>query len=67
VERTAFKLQKALELLKLWNAHRYMDPKAHDKHIAYVSHLSHISAFMLGKTVINKEKHEQDLIWQVGI
>jgi prephenate dehydrogenase len=42
-----------------------MDPKAHDKHIAYVSHLSHISAFMLGKTVINKEKHEQDLIWQV--
>jgi hypothetical protein len=23
---------------------RYMDPKAHDKNIAYVSHLSHISA-----------------------
>jgi prephenate dehydrogenase len=36
-------------------------PKSHDKHIAYMSHLSHISAFMLGKTVINKEKHEQDI------
>jgi prephenate dehydrogenase len=27
---------------------RYMEPKSHDKHIAYMSHLSH-SAFMLGK------------------
>jgi prephenate dehydrogenase len=43
-----------------------MDPKAHDKHIAYVSHLSHISAFMLGKTVINKEKHEQDIFDMAG-
>jgi prephenate dehydrogenase len=42
-----------------------MDPKAHDKHIAY-SHLSHISAFMLGKTVINKEKHEQDIFDMAG-
>jgi prephenate dehydrogenase len=32
-----------------------MDPKSHDIHM---SHLSHISAFMLGKTVIDKEKHE---------
>jgi prephenate dehydrogenase len=40
--------------------------KAHDKHIAYVSHLSHISAFMLGKTVINKEKHEQDIFDMAG-
>jgi prephenate dehydrogenase len=37
-----------------------MEPKSHDKHIAYMSHLSHISAFMLGKTV-NKERHEQDI------
>jgi hypothetical protein len=42
-----------------------MDPKAHDKHIAYVSHLSHISAF-IGKTVINKENTSRIyLIWQV--
>ena len=32
-----------------------MNSKEHDKHIAYVSHLSHISSFMLGKTVMDKE------------
>jgi len=68
VERTAFKLQeKALDLFKALGMRiRYMDPKSHDKHIAYVSHLSHISAFMLGKTVINKEKHEQDIFDMAG-
>jgi prephenate dehydrogenase len=68
VERTAFKLQeKALALFQAMGMRiRYMDPKAHDKHIAYVSHLSHISAFMLGKTVINKEKHEQDIFDMAG-
>ena len=62
VEKTTFKLQeKALDLFKSMGMRiRYMDPKSHDKHIAYVSHLSHISSFMLGKTVINKEKDEQD-------
>ena len=66
VEETAFKLQeKALKLFSDMGMRiRYMKPKAHDKHIAYVSHLSHISAFMLGKTVIEKEKNERDnLIW----
>ena len=33
-----------------------MDPIEHDQHITYVSHLSHISSYMLGKTVIEKEK-----------
>jgi prephenate dehydrogenase len=68
VERTAFKLQeRALDLFKALGMRiRYMDPKSHDKHIAYVSHLSHISAFMLGKTVINKEKHEQDIFDMAG-
>ena len=68
VEKTAFKLQE--KALWLFNAVgmriRYMDPKSHDKHIAYVSHLSHISAFMLGKTVINKEKDEQDIFDMAG-
>ena len=45
---------------------RYMNPKAHDKHIAYVSHLSHISSFMLGKTVIEKEKNERDIFDMAG-
>lgn len=37
----------------------YMNPKEHDLHLAYVSHLSHISSFALGLTVLEKEKDEQ--------
>ncbi len=68
VEKTTFKLQqRAMELFrKLGLRIRYMDPKSHDKHIAYVSHLSHISSFMLGKTVIGKEKYEQDIFDMAG-
>ena len=68
VEKTAFKLQeRALELFqKLKMRIRYMNPEAHDKHIAYVSHLSHISSFMLGKTVIEKEKNERDIFDMAG-
>ncbi|RYX92661.1 prephenate dehydrogenase/arogenate dehydrogenase family protein, partial [bacterium] len=36
----------------------YMDSKAHDIHLAYVSHLSHISSFALGITVLDKQKDE---------
>jgi len=68
VEETAFKLQeKVLNLFtELGMRIRYMNPKAHDKHIAYVSHLSHISSFMLGKTVIEKEKNERDIFDMAG-
>ncbi len=68
VEKTAFKLQeKALGIFaKLGMRIRYMDPKSHDKHIAYMSHLSHISSFMLGKTVIEKEKNERDIFDMAG-
>ena len=68
VEKTAFKLQeKALKLFEAIGMRiRYMNPVAHDKHIAYVSHLSHISAFMLGKTVIEKEKNERDIFDMAG-
>jgi prephenate dehydrogenase len=68
VEKTAFKLQeRALELFqKIGMRIRYMNPEAHDKHIAYVSHLSHISSFMLGKTVIEKEKNERDIFDMAG-
>jgi len=68
VEKTAFKLQE--KALALFNAIgmriRYMDPISHDTHIAYVSHLSHISSFMLGKTVIEKEKDERDIFDMAG-
>ncbi|MEZ4968801.1 MAG: prephenate dehydrogenase [Flavobacteriaceae bacterium] len=68
IEKTAFKLQeKALELFQqLGMRIRYMNPEAHDKHIAYVSHLSHISSFMLGKTVIEKERNERDIFDMAG-
>jgi len=68
VEKTAFKLQEiALDIFaKLGMRIRYMDPKSHDKHIAYMSHLSHISSFMLGKTVIEKEKNERDIFDMAG-
>ncbi len=45
---------------------RRMHPESHDKHIAYVSHLSHISSFMLGKTVIEKEKNERNIFDMAG-
>ena len=35
---------------------RYMEPDENDKNMAYVSHLSHITSFMLGKTVLEIEK-----------
>lgn len=68
VEKTAFKLQEmALSLFADFGMRiRYMNPEAHDKHIAYVSHLSHISAFMLGKTVIEKERNERDIFDMAG-
>ncbi len=68
VEKTTFKLQeKALKLFSdIGMRMRYMNPRDHDKHIAYVSHLSHISSFMLGKTVIEKEKNERDIFDMAG-
>jgi len=68
VEKTTFKLQeKALKLFTdIGMRIRYMNPVDHDKHIAYMSHLSHISAFMLGKTVIEKEKNERDIFDMAG-
>ena len=68
VEKTTFKLQeKALKLFAdIGMRIRYMNPEAHDKHIAYMSHLSHISSFMLGKTVIDKEKNERDIFDMAG-
>ncbi|WP_405413223.1 prephenate dehydrogenase [Maribacter sp. Asnod1-A12] len=68
VELTAFKLQeRALKVFQAVGMRiRYMNPVAHDKHIAYVSHLSHISSFMLGKTVIEKEKNERDIFDMAG-
>ncbi len=45
---------------------RFMEAEAHDKHMAYVSHLSHISSFMLGKTVLEKEEDENNIFDLAG-
>ena len=60
-------LQKALQLFdKLEMRTTFMNPVEHDKHIAYVSHLSHISAFMLGKTVLEIEPDEKNIFTMAG-
>ena len=45
---------------------RFMEPEEHDKHMACVSHLSHISSFMLGKTVLEQEEDEQNIFDLAG-
>ena len=53
------------ERLKMKNV--FMDSAVqHDIHIAYVSHLSHISSFMLGKTVLEIEKDEKNIFNMAG-
>ncbi|WP_375577980.1 prephenate dehydrogenase [Marivirga tractuosa] len=44
----------------------FMDAENHDKHLAYVSHLSHISSFMLGLTILNIEKDEENILNLAG-
>ena len=44
----------------------YMNPKVHDQNISYVSHLSHITSFILAKTVIEKEIDEKNIFDLAG-
>lgn len=44
----------------------FMDPVEHDKHVAYVSHLSHVSAFLLGQTVLDIEQDEKNIFNLAG-
>lgn len=39
-----------------------MNPEDHDKHMAYVSHLSHVSSFMLSLTVLDIEEDEKQIL-----
>ncbi len=39
----------------------FLSSEEHDKHLAYVSHLSHVSSFMLGLTVLDIEKDEKQI------
>ena len=42
-----------------------MEAAAHDLHVAYVSHISHITSFALANTVLEKEK-EQNAIFELA-
>ena len=60
-------LQKGLDLFEdLQMKTIQMNSREHDRHIAYVSHLSHISSFMLGKTVMDLEKDEKNIYQMAG-
>ncbi|QTV06850.1 prephenate dehydrogenase [Faecalibacter bovis] len=50
----------------LWTNVSTMSSEAHDKHIAFVSHLSHITSFALGQTVLNIEKDEKAIFDMAG-
>lgn len=39
----------------------FLTPDDHDKHMAYVSHLSHVSSFVLSQTVLDIEKDEKQI------
>lgn len=43
----------------------YMNAVKHDIHVAYVSHISHITSFALANTVLEKEK-ESDAIFELA-
>lgn len=60
-------LNNLLELLSNFNMKIiYMDPMSHDEHISYVSHLSHVTSFILAKTVIEKEKIKKNIFDLAG-
>lgn len=45
---------------------KYMDAHQHDMHAAYISHISHISSFVLASTVLEKEKDEEAILEMAG-
>jgi prephenate dehydrogenase len=59
-----YNAQKVFRSLGMENV--LMDSADHDKHLAYVSHLSHVSSFMLGMTVLDIEKDEKQILNLAG-
>ncbi len=44
----------------------FMSAEAHDRHLAYISHLSHISSYVLSNTVLQKEKDGEVILDLAG-
>jgi prephenate dehydrogenase len=60
-------LERIEELFKSFDMKiAYMNSHEHDRHIAFVSHLSHITSFVLGATVLDKEKDERSIFTMAG-
>ncbi len=60
-------LKKALDVIdKAGMRTKYMTSVEHDRHIAFVSHLSHISSFTLGQTVLEVEEDEENIFDMAG-
>src|SRR5690554_4959433 len=68
LEKTALDLKAiAYEIFEELNMNlRFMDPRDHDIQFAYISHLSHIGSFMLGKTVLDKMKDDSHILDMAG-
>jgi prephenate dehydrogenase len=45
---------------------RYLGAEEHDRHLAYVSHLSHVLAYALSLTVLEKEEDEKNILDMAG-
>jgi prephenate dehydrogenase len=45
---------------------KYMEAHQHDMHAAYISHIAHISSFVLAATVLEKEKDEEAIFEMAG-
>jgi prephenate dehydrogenase len=67
-EKTSgFYLDRAVRMFEDMGMHTvYMSPDEHDRHAAYVSHLSHVSSFMLGLTVMDIEQDESTIFELAG-
>lgn len=60
-------MEMALRIFKTLQMNTiFMDPEEHDKHVAYVSHLSHVTSFLLGQTVLDIEKDEKNIAMLAG-
>lgn len=68
MEKTSLELKAmAYEIFEALHMNlRFMDPDDHDLQFAYISHLSHISSFMLGKTVLDKMKDDSHILDMAG-
>src|SRR5690606_24750871 len=68
MEKTSLELKAmAYDIFEALNMNlRFIDPDDHDIQFAYISHLSHISSFMLGKTVLDKMKDDSHILDMAG-